>query len=207
MSKVSIRTQSDGSFPSSQVPSGKVRHTFMVRNAKRHKKTYGWGYALFDPNGKPYDGDHNAKTMACAACHQIVKDQGQVFSKPMGLPFKVGSSSDWKSRIDFKATSIAQVPQTVQNEIGSKFKKIHLIQGALQKHLFFGTLDEVRPILLEKAKSVNVPTGLISNDGSQYSIVVPTNSKACAGGQSFKAFHTLPKGKAKLYKLDLCLNE
>ena len=73
--KIGIATQEDPAFTSSAVPSGARRYQFMVRNAKKHQDTEGWGYALFDKNGKTFPGEPKVASQACAACHHLVPDR------------------------------------------------------------------------------------------------------------------------------------
>ena len=50
---------------------------FMVKDSKKYASSGGWGYAQFDPDGKPAD---EAKHGTCFPCHQPVKDRDYVFT-------------------------------------------------------------------------------------------------------------------------------
>jgi hypothetical protein len=50
---------------------------FMVKDSKKYASTGGWGYAQFDPDGKPAD---EAKHGTCYPCHVPVKDRDFVFT-------------------------------------------------------------------------------------------------------------------------------
>jgi hypothetical protein len=50
---------------------------FMVKDSKKYASTGGWGYAQFDPDGKPAD---EAKHGTCYPCHVPVKDRDYVFT-------------------------------------------------------------------------------------------------------------------------------
>jgi Cytochrome P460 len=205
--KISIQTQPDLDFPSSRVPSGKVRHTFMVRDVARHKDTYGWGYSLFDPSGKPSSGDHRAEARACAACHQIAKDAGQVFAKPMAFGLNVDLAKNWLKHLTFAKTSLKKVPAVLAQKIPSTFKFIHLIEGPLRKSLFSGTLDEIRPALFEEIKSTGQPAGLLSEDNKLFSIAYPVELAKCPDKKGAKAVHTLPNSAEGFYEIEVCLRD
>ncbi len=205
--KVSIQTQQDLVFPSSRLPSGKVRHTFMVRDTARHKETDGWGYALFDPQGKPYSGDHRTESLACAACHQIVKDSGHVFSKAMALNLNVSPEKNWVKLLTFLKTQTEKLPKSVVQKIPLNIKFIYLLEGPLRKHIFFGTLDEIRPALLEKVKNTGQAAGLLSMDEKTFSVVYPVKTATCPDNKGAKAIHTLPNDKKEFYEIEVCLHD
>lgn len=205
--KISIQTQQDLAFPSSRLPAGKVRHTFMVRDASKHKETYGWGYALFDPSGAPYAGDHKAESLACATCHQIVKDSGQVFSKPMAFDLNVNLATGWTKNLTFLKVNVEKMPTILTQKIPSNFKFIHLIDGPLRKNIFFGTLDEIRPALLQKVKNTGHVAGLLSLDEKKFSIAYPIKMTKCPENKGAKAIHTLPTNEQGFYEIEVCLND
>jgi hypothetical protein len=205
--KVSIQTQQDLVFPSSRLPSGKVRHTFMVRDSARNKETDGWGYALFDPEGKPYSGDHRTESLACAACHQIVKDTGHVFSKVMALNLNVSPERSWTKHFTFLKTQRKKLPKSIVQNIPTNIKFINLIDGPLRKHIFFGTLDEIRPTLLEEVKKTGQAAGLVSLDEEKFSIAFPLSIEKCPGNKGAKAMHTLPNDKKGFYEIEVCLSD
>ncbi len=51
---------------------------FMVKDSKKYAATGGWGYAQFDPTGRPAD---TKKMATCYPCHQPIKDRDFVFTK------------------------------------------------------------------------------------------------------------------------------
>lgn len=55
--KIGIMTKQDPAFTSSVVPSGGKRYQLMVMHHKKHAATDGWGYALFDMDGKTFGQD------------------------------------------------------------------------------------------------------------------------------------------------------
>jgi len=77
--KISVITEDDPRFISSAVPAGAQRIQYMVRNKTKYADTGGWGYALFDADGKTFAEEPKMKSQACAACHLIVADLGHVF--------------------------------------------------------------------------------------------------------------------------------
>ncbi len=51
---------------------------FMVKDTKKYAATGGWGFAQFDPNGKPAAA---AMMTSCFPCHQNVKARDFVFTR------------------------------------------------------------------------------------------------------------------------------
>ena len=188
--KIGFKTVADPLFESSAVPSGAKRYQLMVRDKKKHPESGGWAYAIFDSQGLTLNEDPVQQTQACVACHRIADSRGQVFSLPMN--FQVGQFSLFPSftgsttQFKFVKLNRSALPRFVKNKIPSRFKQIDSLQGDLQKHLFQGTFNEVRPLLALQAKNEKRPAILISESGTQYSIVLPElNGKECsdAGGK------------------------
>ena len=90
--KIGIMTEQDPGFTSSVVPSGAKRYQLMVMDHKKHAATAGWGYALFDKDGKTFEQNPVEQTAACDACHKLVPDRSYVFSQPMRLDIGVPAS-------------------------------------------------------------------------------------------------------------------
>jgi len=99
--KVGVMTKPDPAFVSSVVPGGARRIQFMVRDVKKHSRDDGWGYALFDVQGKVFPDHGRQAVQACVACHHIVPDRGFVFSQLMSNDLNSGTTS-WLRRILFK---------------------------------------------------------------------------------------------------------
>lgn len=204
--KVSFVSKEDIDFPSSVVPSNSRRSQFMVRNKSKHQKTGGWGYALFDSMGKPYSGDHHQKSMACAACHQIVKDRGQVFSRIMGFTQgQLGGLSELKNeRVSFQIKRRPALPSSLQKLLPHSVKEINVVVGPLTSQIFSGTLDEIRPLLIDKTLKSGRASALVSDNGKMFSLVFFKESKSCIKEKSLFAIHSLEN--KKLYKLPVCAN-
>lgn len=189
--KVSYFTARDPLFASSRVPSVSKRIQFMVRDPSRYSGTQGWGYALFNSEGKTLNGEPKAMANACAACHQMVKNRGYVFSQPIGVFARgaFGGASGQHGGIDsnpirFEEVARTQLPQTMARNITVPGKRIFLLRGALEEKLFEGTLNEVLPTLIEKARAVQAPAGLVSSDGRLFSVAyLDSNLKDCGKSQ------------------------
>ena len=65
----------DQSFVAGSAPDWYLQ--FMVKDSKKYAATGGWGYAQFDPDGKPADA---AKHGTCYPCHVPAKDRDYVFT-------------------------------------------------------------------------------------------------------------------------------
>jgi hypothetical protein len=210
--KISVATHADEAFPSSVIPSGKRRVQFMIRDKKGYKATNGWNYGLYKPNGDEFKGDPLVRSHACAACHQIVEDRGHVFSRPMAVfggnsSVQIETGTSWQKSIKFLAVDRKDLDSKIQKILPKKIKNIRLIKGNLRKYYFSGTLDEIRPVLIEEALRTKNATGLTSLNGREFSIVFPNQNKVCSGKKGFQgitAFHTVPNLKRPVIKLELC---
>lgn len=206
--KISLGTKKDLSFPSSLVPSGGRRIQFMVKNKAKHKSTGGWGYALFSMDGKRHPGDVNKKQRACYACHTLTRDRDFVFSTPMQLvslqPNQLSQGNEWRTKISFKTGKYNDLPKELKKVL--KPQKVRFITGILTENIFYGTLDEIRPILIEEYKRTKMASALFSKDGSQFSVIFENLEKTCPkkDQKSLKAIHTVPNKEKPLYEIEFC---
>lgn len=68
------------------VPGEFVHAEFMLKDSKKYAATGGWGWARWvGMEQKPYGADANV-AQECIACHQPVKGNDLVFTKPAPLP-------------------------------------------------------------------------------------------------------------------------
>lgn len=68
------------------VPGEFVHAEFMFKDSKKYAATGGWGWARWvGMEQKPYGKDANL-AQECVACHQPVKGNDLVFTKPVALP-------------------------------------------------------------------------------------------------------------------------
>lgn len=177
--KVGIKTQDDPSFTSSAVPSGARRFQLMVKNKKKHSGTDGWGYAIFDQDGKTFPENPDTQIIACHACHKLVPSRDYVFSQP----FSLTGASPVVAYVDrlsntFKETLRANLSEIAAKQIPTEFKTVSMFENPLiQKNPIRGTLDELRPTLQKEAISKNRPAGFISSNGGQFIFVFPAASK------------------------------
>lgn len=177
--KVGLATKEDPAFISSAVPSGARRVQFMVRNEKKYRDTDGWGYALFDGTGKTFPGDVTKASLACAACHRIVPDRGFVFSQIMGHETLTQISGSVVKKVEFKDVDSTQLPERVALHLPVRVSTVRKWTGDMTRHVFPGTLDEVRPTLTQEAMSSSRPALLLSDDRLSFSLVYSTGR---AGG-------------------------
>lgn len=213
--KIGVLTNDDPEFPSSAVPSGTRRFQLMVRNAKKHEQTGGWGYALFDFNGKTFEEDPTKTSMACYACHRVVENRGQVFSQPFALAGQVKpgtvflTDSKGFKKISFVWKEIDALPANLRKLIPAEVKKVRILNDSyLSEHLFQGTLDEIKPSLEMEAYLQKAPAVLFSQDQLRFSAVIPQKMDGCIEGKSFMSVSTLPRkegeSETKLYKRTYC---
>ena len=210
--KLSVVTKNDLAFPSSKVPMGKRRVQFMVREPSKHVQTDGWGYALFATNGRRLsDEDVTNQSKACAACHRLVSDRGMVFSQPMNISLSDQFASSkpgkkWQERVKFKTISAGELPKKFHNKFKNQNIQVNVVVGELTQNLFSGTLDEIRPLLVQKTLSNNQPSALISSDNKKISLVLIDKSIPChkKGQVGLVSYHTVPNKNRPILKTNLC---
>ena len=182
--KVGMATEVDPSFPSSKVPSGAKRYQLMVRDKKKYKDSDGWGYALFDGDGFIFNEDPKAKTQSCVACHRIVPERDFVFSRSMSLlpgqlDSRIENSAVAEKILRFEPRDRINLAKAVQAELPSKSgSKVDLLEGELKKHAFSGTLDEIMPVLIDKARKNARPALLLVNE-KNFSLAAPRLEGKC----------------------------
>ena len=182
--KVGIASEEDPAFPSSAVPSGKRRIQFMLKDKNKYMNDQGWGYALFDWTGNTFPGDLKEVTQGCIGCHQIAKDRGFVFSQIIGDQFVKKVEFDaWKNTNKFKSIKLSELPKRIQKYLSSKIKTVNSLYGGLSESSFYGTLDEVRPLLSKKVFESKMPAILLSKDEKQFSLVFLDAKKICSKGE------------------------
>ena len=179
--KVGFKTETDPAFNSSVVPSGARRFQFMVKDAKKYSKYAGWGYALYQSDGKLFEGDIPTQTIACHACHQVVPERDYVFSEAIeASPFAIPATDEKKpvnqgfKFINYDLTKLNLKLSALIKKL--KVKNLSIIDGPIREHYFGGTLDEITPVLInELAKNVATnqfyAVGFLSMDGKTYKIV------------------------------------
>jgi len=192
--KTGIHTSSDPQFISSVVPKGIRRFQYMVKDKKKYASTGGWGYALFDANGKTFPEEPKATRDACYACHTIVENRGDVFSEPFDFvkDTKFPSHSQKTSmQIKFEWKETKSLPQNISSFIPTTIVKVRSVENSkLRMNLFQGTLDEMKPILEEESKSSKTPVLFMSQDNKRFVIVIPKTSEECMEMGSYEIIST-----------------
>ncbi len=179
--KIGAHTGSDPQFESSAVPLGIRRYQVMLRDKKKYAATGGWGYALFDPEGMTFPEDPELETQACYACHLMVENRGDVFSRPFNLASEGQFYFDEKSqaKLTFNAVKVVTLPEVLKNLL-VKISTVKLLRNTtLEKNVFQGTLDELRPILLREAAFNKMPAAFMAADKKRFVMVIPTVDKSC----------------------------
>lgn len=210
--KVGMSTQEDPAFLSSKVPSGIARIQFMIRDRKKYAATGGWGYSLYDDNGVNLLAQAKTDTHACYACHKIVTDRGQVFSQPVNfssLGSKLSLGGKLGDRIKFETRTFESLPKFIRDRI-SPATSVRSLTGDIQKNIFVGTLDEIRPELYAEAEKSGFPSMILSDDEIFFTVVIPSgfskdkSSEKCFAPKA--AFSVLWGGGSKgdLIRLFVC---
>jgi hypothetical protein len=192
--KTGIHTGVDPQFTSSVIPKGIRRYQYMVKDKKKFASTGGWGYALFDVNGKTFPEDPKQTVDACYACHTIVENRGDVFSEPFDFVkntrFK-SKPADSNLKINFEWLERETLPANLKSFIPDSHAKVRAVSNdKLKKNMFQGTLDELKPHLEQEGMTANVPVIFASTDSKRFVIVIPKKSDECMGMGSFEIVST-----------------
>jgi hypothetical protein len=171
----------------------------MVRDAKKYASTGGWGYALFTPQGQRFrNADAAMETQACFACHLIVKNsRNYVFSQLAALSPEMLEDMAKQVRVamplPFSDRAARQLPEPVRAALPKGADHVRFLEGRLRKHLFEGTLDEIRPALLREVILSAAPALLLSEDNAQYVLLAPAD-------EADPSYHACPNGQ-RLYSI------
>ncbi|MFA6237002.1 MAG: cytochrome P460 family protein [Bacteriovorax sp.] len=180
LGKVGVKTSPDPLFESSVVPGGVRRYQLMVKDRK-YKNEHGWGYALFDENGLTFPEDLQNQVKSCSACHEIAESRGFVFSQ---LPGNLNArTAPLPQAMNFLKMERKLLPTNVQNHIPESFNYIKILKSNLDKNIFQGTLEEIRPTLSLEVYKSKLPAVVISDHQHMFSAVLPENLPAtCQDG-------------------------
>lgn len=204
--KTGIHTGVDPQFESSVVPKGIRRYQLMVKNKKKYASTGGWGYGLFDAEGKTFPEDPVTTQNACYACHTIVENRGDVFSQPFSFVKNAHFTSPQNGlvldKIKFEWIEIAQVTPQIKEFIPKTFKKIRILSHKkMSENVFQGTLDEVRPTLEDQAKKFQSPALFSSVDGKRFVLVFLIQTDDCVGQGAYQIISTDIENKVQNEKV------
>lgn len=183
--KVTFTTTTDAAFVSSNMPSGISRFQLMVKDSKKYAETNGWGYALFDENGRLFNEDLKEKTIACAACHSLVPERGYVFSRSYhhinsGSVFETLSKSD---KLYFKQVKPKELKGSIQEHLTKNSKWVESLEGVLKQHAFSGTLDETVPLLIDRTKKMRKDSVLFVDEKNYTYVKVLEDKDQCTEGK------------------------
>ena len=200
--KIGIRTVPDSQFVSSAVPMGARRYQFMVKQTKKYADTDGWGYALFDINGKTYPENHKNVAQSCHACHKLVENRGYVFSQPFEIAPYVKLNHFFETKgaqiIEFEDIKTSSLPESILKLLPQNIKKIRSVKNKMLKEAVFqGTLDEIKPTLEREVYESKLPAILISSDKKRYSLVFKSKSASCKENRFFVAVSTKLDGETQ----------
>jgi hypothetical protein len=208
--KAGIATGTDPFFESSAVPTKIWRYQIMVKDSKKYKKTNGWGYALFDSQGKTFPEDPDLTQLACHACHTIVEEKDFVFSEPFLQDMKLDYSKHKKTNnhtLSFEEVKRDNLFKELKELIPSNYTTIlRLRDQNLEKNIFQGTLDEIRPILLSRMKQLNgIPVVFYNADSKKFSLVIDIKLEECLNENGVEFIMTSEKNN--LIRRKICFHE
>lgn len=176
--KIGFQTAPDSQFISSVVPKNIRRYQYMVKDKKKYSSTNGWGYGLFDPQGKTFPEDPQTTQMACYACHTIVENRGDVFSEPFQINQKAAqlklNTPKPQNQIAFENITSKQLPESIQKLLPKKIKSLRQVSTSiLRQHLFQGSLDEMKPMLEAEAQARKLPALYADSEYRRFVLVIP----------------------------------
>lgn len=189
--KISVITAEDPRFVSSAVPNGSQRIQYMVRSEKKYGETQGWGYALFDAEGKTYPEEPKLKARACAACHLIAQGTGYVFSEELKF-FSPPAGPAKLMSLTFVQTEKSKLPASLQEQLPRSAEKIFLLDSPISNALFQGTLEEIKPVLAKQVRSSGQPAALLSKERDRFSAAFPISQEGCANNKAIQFVITKP---------------
>lgn len=193
--KTGIHTSSDPQFTSSVVPRGIRRYQLMVRNKEKYKTSGGWGYALFDSQGKTFTEEPKMTQDACYACHTIVENRGDVFSEPFDFvkatKFPNLNSTSLETQIKYEWVKVKSLPKNISLYLKKNVSRIRSVKhNKLRSNVFQGTLDEMKPVLEEETKKSKSPALFSSMDNKKFVLVVPIKTDECVGEGAYEVVST-----------------
>jgi len=192
--KIGLMTQEDPAFTSSAVPSGARRYQFMVRDKAKFGDTRGWGYAIFTPTGKATykKEDQQVQSLACSACHDLVPDRGYVFSQPMTLVVAkegdvIAAAPPAASQVTFTTEDAASLLPAARKNLPANTAKVRRVHGPFEKHVFPGTMGEIRPTLIKEAIAAKIAAVMTDEKSGLFSIAYVNPEKATCTAANGKA--------------------
>lgn len=197
--KTGIHTGADPQFISSVVPKGIRRYQLMVKNRKSYSTTNGWGYALFDPVGKTFNEDPKLTQDACYACHTIVENRGDVFSQHFATNRYVKPIFNHEEKrvnsLTYVTKSVSSLPEHIKKQIPSWASEVRWVEmEIMRKHVFQGTLDEIRPLLENESMRTKLPAVFASKDEKKFVLLYPGKSDDCMDTTQITSVSTDQKG-------------
>jgi hypothetical protein len=186
--KAIYTTHSDEAFADSYRPAEIVSYQLMIKDKARFPETDGWGYVLTTGTGLVTGESDRAKSLACHACHSLVKDRGYVFIRPVaagplladeavkpvfGADQAIRPAPPWYKQLPFVEQDREKLPQRLQKAIPPKYKKIQLMTGNIQEHNFSGMMYEIRIALAAQAALTKQAVALVPSKGAWFSLAYP----------------------------------
>jgi hypothetical protein len=202
--KIAYLAHPDPSFESSLGPAESRRYQFMLRDQKKFKEHRGWGYALFNSRGEVHPEPVVDQVNACVSCHDIVPERGYVFSWPMNHS---PSKKMYQFELPHEEIESKLLPESITVLIPKNFSKVQTIKSELNKYVFQGTLDELKPALAKLSVKKKTPVIFMSEDQKRFTLIYPENLKLECDIQGVKGLflvsvNTSPNGK--LNKVHFC---
>lgn len=170
--KIVYQAEKDPSFQASLRPQQQpyVRQ-IMLRDKKKYKDTNGWGYAIFTDDGKTLPGDPDKTLATCYACHQIVGERNDIFSRPIETIIpnnKIASNSfsptptkkevkTTNNLFKFKIGTTSDIPSDIVANVGRN-SFYNILDGDILKQDFPGYMAEISSFLMKETLKNGFPS-------------------------------------------------
>lgn len=181
--KTNVRTMMDEQYPNSIAPKELSRYQFMVRNKDKYASTNGWGYGIFDPDGKTFPEEPAKMANACYSCHTAVENRGDVFSRPFSFIEKVkmpNYNPPKELALKYSWVKWSELTPELKKIIPKSMKKVRvLVHQKMMDNTFQGTLDELKPLLIDEAKTHKAPAFFMASDKKRFVVAVPSKNEKC----------------------------
>lgn len=187
--KIAYRAVPDPLFTSSLAPGAVHRYQLMVKDSKKYPDSRGWGYAIFNGQGKTLPESPVTTSKACANCHEYAAPRGYVFlgamhPGPKALPTEqlITSTSEAdvatlaRAMQDYVSTDSASL-SALKKVLPTGLGTVMVASGKAVETLFSGTLSEYKPSLIRNALRTGLPHAVVSADQARWALVTPTTAK------------------------------
>lgn len=197
----------DPIFPSSIAPQTNVKlRQIMFYDPKKFAETGGWGFAVFNGEGKTLPGDPKITNATCFACHQLAENRNYVFStqmlgaselvsalpRPASAPAKAQALAKELFKFDTKPAHTLD-PEITRLLRGSR-PNVNMMNGKIMDQGFLGFLPEITSYLVEQSLTNGNPSVAVKEVSGEkifsYAFVDRDQKRICSSGMKLIRYGT-----------------